>query len=413
MGLEMKVKRTVLKEIACKYQRSSKKGKGQVLEEFLGLTGYNRCYGSWLLRNCGRKVVIRGLNGEEVIVIGEIRKIKRRRKRVYDEEFKKVLMWLWQVLDYSCGKRLVASLDWLVPKLEEQRELRVKKSVREKLLRVSASTADRLLRPERKKMEIKSRARTRPGTLLKYQVPIRTYAEWDEKRPGFLETDLVGHDGGRAEGEFLWSLNATDVASTWSETVAVKNRAQVWTFEAIQKIKDRLPFKLLGIDSDNDGAFINAHLIKYCQDNQLTFTRSRASKKNDGCYVEQKNYSVVRRLVGYARYDTPEEQALLNELYSISRLYYNFFQVTMKLKSKERIGSRVIKRYDTPKTPYQRLLESPDIEEEQKKRLRAIYKELNVVKLKKQMERLQDKLFRLQRYKKNCTTFRIDSYVRQ
>jgi len=356
---------------------------------------------------------MKGLNGEQVIVIGELRKIKRRRKRIYDEEFRKVLEWLWQVLDYSCGKRLVGSLGWLVPKLEEQRELRVKKSVREKLLRVSASTADRLLRPERKKMEIKSRARTRPGTLLKYQVPIRTYAEWDERKPGFLEIDLVGHDGGRAEGEYLWSLNATDVASTWSETVAVRNRAQVWTFEALQMIKDRLPFKLLGIDSDNDGAFINAHLIKYCHDNHLTFTRSRPSKKNDGCYIEQKNYSVVRRLVGYARYDTQEEQALLNELYSISRLYYNFFQVTMKLKSKERIGSHIIKKYDSPKTPYQRLLESPSIEEEQKEKLQAIYKELNVVKLKKQMESLQSKLFRLQRYKKNCTTFRIDSYVRQ
>ncbi|MBP6059151.1 MAG: hypothetical protein KA522_00075 [Candidatus Saccharicenans sp.] len=147
--------------------------KGQVLEEFIELTGYNRSYGSWLLRNCGRKVVMRGLNGEEVIVIGELRKIKRRRKRVYDEEFRRVLTWVWQVLDYSCGKRLVGSLGWLVPKLEEQRELRVKKPVREKLLRVSASTVDRLLRPERKKMEIKSRARTKPETLLKHQVPIR------------------------------------------------------------------------------------------------------------------------------------------------------------------------------------------------------------------------------------------------
>jgi hypothetical protein len=174
MGLEMKVKRAILRELARKYQGSSKKVKGQVLEEFIELTGYNRSYGSWLLRNCGRKVVMRGLNGEEVIVIGELRKIKRRRKRVYDEEFRKVLEWLWQVLDYSCGKRLVGSLGWSVPKLEEQRELRVKKSVREKLLRVSASTVDRLLRPERKKMEIKSRARTKPGTLLKYQVPIRT-----------------------------------------------------------------------------------------------------------------------------------------------------------------------------------------------------------------------------------------------
>jgi hypothetical protein len=141
--------------------------------------------------------------------------------------------------------------------------------------------------------------------------------------------------GGRAEGEFLYSLNAIDVASTWTETAAVKNRAQVSTFKAVQRIRERLPFKLLGIDSGNNSAFINAHLVNYCHDNDLTFTRSRPSKKNDNCYIEQKNYSVVRRLVGCFRYDT--EQALLNQPYSLSRLYYSFFQVTMKLRSKERI----------------------------------------------------------------------------
>jgi len=340
MRLEMKVRRAVLKELAKRYQRGSKREKRQVLGEFVGLTGYNRCYASWLLRNCGRKVILPGKEGQQVVFIGEVRKIKRRRDRVYDEEFRRVLIWIWELLDYSCGKRLAASLRWLVPKLVEQGELRVKKRVQEKLIKVSAATVDRLLRAERKKYELKSRARTKPGSLLKHQVPIRTFSEWNEGKPGFLEIDLVGHDGGNSSGEYLYSLNATDVASGWVETEALRNRAQVWAFQALERIKQRLPFTLLGIDSDNDGAFINAHLIRYCQENKLTFTRSRPYQKDDNCYIEQKNYSVVRRLVAYLRHDTEEERKLLEQIYSLSRLDYNFFQVNMKLIRKERIGSQ-------------------------------------------------------------------------
>ena len=223
----------------------------------------------------------------------------------------------------------------------------------------------------------------------------------------------MGHDGGNSSGEFLYSLNATDVASGWVETEALRNRAQVWTFQALERIKQRLPFSLLGIDSDNDGAFINAHLIRYCQENKLTFTRSRPYKKNDNCYVEQKNYSVVRRLVGYLRHDTEEEKRLLEQIYSLSRLYYNFFLPNMKLIRKERIGSRVTKKHDLPKTPYQRLLESPAISLEQKNRLRQTYQELNVVKLKREIDRLRDRLWRRQKTKRNGTYFRIDSYERQ
>jgi hypothetical protein len=413
MGLEMKVKRAILKELAKRYQRGSKKERSLILDEFVGLTGYNRCYSSWLLRHCGRKVILSGKDGQQVVFIGEVRKIKRRRPKIYDEEFKEVLIWIWELLDYICGKRLAACLRWLVPRLVEQRELKVRKRLQEKLMKVSAATIDRLLRPERKKYELKSRARTKPGTLLKHQVPIRTFSEWDEGKPGFLEIDLVGHDGGNSCGEFLYSLNATDVASGWVETEALRNRAQVWTFQALERIKQRLPFPLLGIDSDNDGAFINAHLIRYCQENKLTFTRSRPYKKNDNCYVEQKNYSVVRRLVGYLRHDTEEEKKLLEKIYSLSRLYYNFFLPNMKLIRKERIGSRVTKKHDLPKTPYQRLLESPAISLEQKNRLRQTYQELNVVKLKREIDKLRERLWRLQKTKRSCTNFRIDSYVRQ
>lgn len=413
MELEMRVRRAVLKEMARRYQGSRKKIKSRILEEFVSLTGYNRGYASWLLRWCGRKLFLRQAYGPTVVIVGERRKIKRSRERIYDEEFKRILVWLWELLGWSCSKRLVASLRWLVPRLEGQKELSLKRGVREKLLRVSAATVDRLLRSERKKFELKPRARTKPGTLLKHQVPIRTFSEWDEGRPGFMELDLVSHDGGSAQGDFCFSLNATDVASGWTETEAIKNRAQVWAFQALEKIRERLPFPLLGIDSDNDGAFINAHLIRYCQEQRLLFTRSRAYKKNDNCYVEQKNYTLVRRMVGYQRYDTEEELQLLNQLYSRVRLYYNFFQVSMKLRSKERQGSKVRKRYDEPKTPYQRLLESASLREEEKNRLRQTYEELNVVRLKAEIDRLQQRLCRLNEEKKKRPNFHVDSYVRQ
>ena len=203
------------------------------------------------------------------------------------------------------------------------------------------------------------------------------------------------------------------MASVWVETEALPIRAQVWTFQTLDKIKKRLPFPLLGIDSDNDGAFINAHLIRYCQENKLTFTRSCPYKKNDNRYVGKKNYLVVCRLVGYPRYDTEQEQNLLKQIYSPSRLYYNFFLPNMELVRKERRGSRVTKKHDLPQAPYQRLLESPGISLEQKNRLRQTYQELNVVKLKREIDKLRERLWRLKKTKRSCTNFRIDSYVRQ
>lgn len=267
--------------------------------------------------------------------------------------------------------------------------------MREKLLRISPATIDRLLGPERKRMLLRRRSGTKPGTLLKHRIPIRTFSEWDEKRPGFGEMDLVGHDGGDGSGDFAQTLDLTDGMSGWTEMQGVKNKAQVWVFEAIEQIRARLPFPLLGIDSDNGSEFINDHLYRYCQQERITFTRGRAYKKNDGCYVEQKNYSVVRRAVGYARYDTPEQLEVLNELYSYLRLYTNYFQPVMKMASKERIGSRVKKKYDRPQTPYHRLLHSEDVSAKDKRKLRQQYAVLNPAELKRNIQRLQDRLFQL------------------
>lgn len=274
-------------------------------------------------------------------------------------------------------------------------EIKLDEETREKLLKISPATIDRLLAKEKKKIELKGRSTTKPGTLLKGQIPIRTFSDWDEKKPGFLEVDLVSHDGGNLRGDFIQTLDATDVKTGWTETRAVKNKAQVWVFEALEDILDRLPFAVLGIDSDNGSEFINAHLLKYCEEKKITFTRTRPYRKNDNCFVEQKNYSVVRRSVGYLRYDTEEELRILNELYAYLRLYTNFFQPQMKLTSKTRVGSKVKKRYDQARTPYQRIIVSEDISEEKKDALKEEYAKLNPAELKREITRLQNKLIKL------------------
>src|SRR6266403_652024 len=250
----------------------------------------------------------------------------------------------------------------MVELLSRRGELKCKAETRRKLGRMSAATIDRLLRPERKKYQLKGRVHTRPGTLLKHQIPLRTFSEWDEQRPGFLEIDLVGHDGGVIDSLHAFTRNTTDVAQGWHVCVALKNKEQVWSFAGLQQIRAKLPFSLLGIDSDNGSEFINESFFSYCQKERITFTRSRPYRKNDSCFVEQKNYSVVRRAVGYQRCDTDEQLHLLAGLYQPLELYTNFFQPSMKLKSKERHGARVTKKYDQARTPYQRLLESSFIQ---------------------------------------------------
>jgi hypothetical protein len=280
----------------------------------------------------------------------------------------------------------------LIPILEEHNEVELDGVTKQKLLGISAATIDRLLAVERKRRQLRARSKTKPGTLLKHQIPVRTFCEWDEQRPGFVEIDLVGHEGGDNSGDYIQTLDMTDVFTGWTETQAVRNKAQVWVFEALKQMRGRLPFDLLGIDSDNGGEFINDQLYRYCQREHITFTRARAYRKNDNCYVEQKNYSVVRRAVGYQRYDTSEELDVINQLYGHLRLYTNYFQPVMKLMEKTRVGSKVKKRYDKPRTAYQRVLESSYAGEERKEALRGEYAKLNPAELKRHITRLQHKL---------------------
>ncbi|MCM8762373.1 MAG: DDE-type integrase/transposase/recombinase, partial [Candidatus Omnitrophica bacterium] len=247
---------------------------------------------------------------------------------------------------------------------------------------------------------IKKASHTKPGSLLKSQIPIKTFGQWNENRPGFIEIDLVDHSGGVARGIYSQTLDATDVFTGWTETICVDNKSQMKVFEGLKKIKERFPFPIIGIDSDNGAEFVNKHLLKYCQENQITFTKSRAYNKNDSCYVEQKNWTIVRKAVGYWRYETEEEINLLNQIYLHLRLYTNFFQPQMKCIMRSRIGSKIIKRYDIAKTPYQRVIECDEIGEKTKKELEEIYKRLNPAQLQRQIIKLQEKLFEIVRRKR-------------
>lgn len=385
----MNERKAVTRTLAVRYQKASKNEKKVILDEFCHLTSYNRCYATIVFKQAltDKPAKVESESEDERQARGAV--------RVYDQQVLIALRKVWMLMDCICGKRLAPVLPEIVRVLESHGEVKLKAKVRQKLQQISAATIDRLLVEDKKQFLNGSRARTKPGTLLKSQIPIRTFTEWNEACPGFTEIDLVGHDGGNASGDFCYTLDLTDVASGWTETRAIGNKAQVWVVEELKWIEKRLPFELLGIDSDNGSEFINAHLLRYCQARKLTFTRARSYRKNDNCFVEQKNYSVVRRAVGYARYDTETELKLLNQLYDHLRLYSNYFQPVMKLVSKERHGSQVKKKYDTARTPYQRLLESEHLKEEQKLKLKKEYQKLNPAELKREITKMQNELLSL------------------
>ena len=381
----MAERRAVAAATARRYQRAGKKEKSKILDEFIELTGYHRVHARAVLRRPP----------------GRAKPTRRTRRRAvtsqkhYDQRVLEVLRRIWLILDFICGKRLVAIMPEILKRLEYFGELKVDKETREKLLRISAATIDRLLSGERRKYQLRGRARTRPGALLKKQIPLRTFSEWNEQRPGFVEIDLVSHDGGMAAGEHLYTLDMTDVYSGWTEVQAIQNKAQVWVFAALKELRAQMPFALQGIDSDNGSEFINENLLEYCQGEGITFTRSRPYRKNDNCFVEQKNYTMVRRQLGYQRLMGPEQLAMVNELYRHLRLYANYFQPVMKLKSKERNGSQVKKTYHPAQTPYQRLHSSPHLSAASKHRLTREYVHLNPAELKRKIERIQEKLIKL------------------
>ena len=373
-------RRELLAVVAPRYRAAEGQERTRILEEFLASTGYHRKYALSLLNHPMTKAA---------------RRKKRARRRQYVFAVQQALVTCWRAANGICSKRLVPYLPELVRVLEEHGELHLEAPTKERLLALSPATADRLLQAERKQAKPHGLGTTKPGTLLKSAIPIRTFAEWNETEPGFTEIDLVAHCGGNTRGEYLHSLTMTDVATGWTECAALRNRGQQAVFEGLVLARQRLPFALRGIDSDNGSEFINAHLLRYCQQEQLTFTRARPYKKNDQAYVEQKNWTIVRQLVGYDRLESLSAYEALGALYEVIRLYVNFFQPSMKLVSKAREGSKVKKKYDQAKTPYQRVLEAEQVSEEVKARLRQQYATLNPMALLRQMQRLQSVLWKL------------------
>ena len=374
--------RGYVEAIRGRYRGGSRKEKGRMLDEFTRVTGYHRKAAIRLLRRGP------GPPGR-----------RRGRQRQYGPELALTLKVLWEAADRICSRRLHPFLPELVSVLERQGELSVKSTLRERLLKMSPSTIDRLLRPYRRMGGRRPLSTTRPGSLLKGSIPIRTFADWDEGRPGFLEVDLVAHCGESSEGFYLTTLCTVDLATGWVECQGVWGKGQQRVGSAVHHIRRRLPFPLLGLDSDNGSEFINHHLYAYCQREKITFTRSRPYKKNDSAHVEQKNWSVVRRLVGYDRYTSRAALQQLNHLYSLVRLYVNFFQPSMKLQHKSRQGAKVRKMYHEARTPYQRLLESDVLTSPQRREtLMRLYHSLNPMRLREQVNRQQERLWPLAQY---------------
>jgi hypothetical protein len=340
-----------------RYLRASKKEKGRILDEFTKVVG------------CHRKAAIRLLHRTNQ---GRVNR-KRGCPRQYGAPVADALRVAWEATDRLCSKRLHPFLPELVKVLRRYGEIAIPAEVEAQLCQMSPSTIDRLLRPWRQFGGHRGFTTTKPGSLLKNSIPIRTFADWEEDCPGFLEIDLVHHCGDSTEGFYLTTLSTVDVATGWSECIGVWGKGQQRVGAAVHRVWQRLPFPLLGLDSDNGGEFINQHLHTYCQQKEIIFTRSRSYKKNDSCHVEQKNWSVVRRLVGYDRYNSRAALEVLNRVYELLRLHVNFFQPVMKLVAKSRQGAKVHKIYDTARTPYQRLIEAGVLTEAKRAELAAIY----------------------------------------
>lgn len=377
--MSLQARRELTASIWTRYQKATRSQKAAILDEFVAATGYSRKYAITLLGKphppCRSKTPA-----------------KRCRKRHYGPDVERALLVLWKATDSLCSKRLVPFLPALIETLERHGAVTLSPITKEKLLRLSAATCDRLLAKERSGAPRRGLCTTKPGTLLKQQIPVRTYADWNEGQPGFVEVDLVAHCGESSAGEYLYSLTLTDICTGWTECVALPNRGQVATCAAIERARQRLPFALRGLDSDNGSEFLNAHLLSYCQAQQITFTRCRPYHKNDQCHVEQKNWAVVRRWCGYRRLEGEAALGRMERLYALLHLYLNFFQPSVKLVGKERAGAKVKKRYDAAQTPHQRVQLWAGFSEASRATLQEQYELLNPVELLGRLYVLQERL---------------------
>ena len=364
-----------LQKVKPRYLKATKEEKSSMLDEYCANTKLDRKY------------VVRCLS-VRISLEKKIAKIRKPRSCRYTNNEIFYLKKIWEILDYPCGQRLKPMLGEMMLVLKRCKELIVPDAAAKKLLTIAASTIDVKLKKFKAAIRRRFNGTTKPGSLLKNQIPIRT-SSWEEKRPGYCEMDLVAHCGDSAEGEFVNSLDLTDILTSWTEGVACMGKAEKRILEGLNEIRSRLPFLLKAIDPDNGSEFINWQLFHYCEKESIAFTRGRPYRKNDNAHIEQKNWTHVRKVFGYERRGSQIECDLMNDLYRNElRLYKNFFQPTIKVVEKKRVGKnseKIKKIYDTPKTPYQRVLDCKEISEEKKQELRTIYATLNPADLRRKI----------------------------
>jgi len=400
-------KQELIQSIKPRYLKADKKDKSKILDEFCCNAGLNRKYAITIL-SAGY----------------EYNKIKRygrkKRKIIYESDVMLPIIKIWELLEYPCGTRLQPALLPTAKAMARHNELAINSKIEQQLEKISSKTLDRRLCKEREIRRLKrNRGTTRHGSLLKSSIPIRI-TEWNTSETGFMEMDTVAHNGGDPAGEFIYSLDMVEICSGWSEQIAVMGKGKIGVVNATDEIKQEVPFNLKGLDSDSGSEFINWHMVDYCKQNDLFFTRSRPDRKNDNAYVEQKNYTHIRHWLGYGRYDTLEQLNMINNLYRNElRLFNNFFRPVMKIKSKEKVNNSVCKKiYDKAETPYQRLMGSKDISSEKKQELKELYLSLNPVQLKRIINEKLNKIKNLksstqQIYIKKLETNMVRNYVSQ
>ena len=374
--ISVAARQELVKAIGGRYRAGSREEKFRILDEFVAVTGYHRKHSIRILNT----IALSAVSG------------RRPRLRLYDEAVREALVVLWEASDRVCGKRLKPLLPLLVEALERHGHLRLDDVVRTKLHSASASTIDRLLAEPRGGSAGRRHSGARATPAIRRSIAVRTFADWKEPLPGFMEADLVGHGGESVAGSYAHTLVLTDIASGWTECVALAVREGALVVEALERLRTTMPFPLRGFDTDNGGEFINEAVLAYCTEAGIEFTRSRPYRKNDQAWVEQKNGSVVRRLVGHRRLAGIAATEALSRLYAASRLFVNFFQPSFKLAEKKRVGARVSKRYHAPATPSARLLQSDSVPEEMKERLRAVATALDPLRLLDEIRTVQHQL---------------------
>ena len=376
--ISMNTKKELLIKLHAEYAKTTSSAKKTKIIDTLVLScGYKRKYAIHLLNKTIKNCVPRKQSPKTV---------------KYDEPVKLALITIWNAANRICSKRLKPFMNQFIESLEQHGHLNLTQEVKNKLLNISTGTIDVLLKSER--VKLKGKSTTCSGAILKKQIKVRTFADWDDVKPGFFEADLVAHCGGSPSGSFLNTLTLTDIASGWTECLPLLCKSKENVIESLKVASEILLFRILGIDTDNGSEFINYALLQYCDESNITFTRSRAYKKNDQAHVEEKNGSIVRRIVGYDRFEGLDAWQALTELYANVRLYVNYFQPSLKLISKKRDGAKVTKKYDKAKTPCQRLLDDINISDEIKVKLKQQSKELDPVELLQKIQVKQQKLWK-------------------